>query len=419
MPFRVLVVCSKPPFPSVDGGTRAIAELVAGLAGQGHAVHVLALATRKHPDLRGVPPAGVVQETIAVDDARALSGLSSLWPSRAHPGSELPFSVARFLSPRFARRLGQLLEEEAPDVVQFEGLHVAPYQRLAHDAGARVVVRAHNVDADLWRQRARTSRWPLSSWLGMQAERVERLEVGYWRSAHAVAAISPAVARACSAATAAPVIDLPVGLAVPPQPPPITDPSRLFHIGAMDWAPTADGITWFLADVWPRILAKQPSAVFHLAGRRVAQFAAGHRAPNVVWDGEVADADAYVRGGGVLIAPVRTGSGVRVKIIEAMAQGRAIVTTSAGAEGLDCVSDQHLLVADDAAGLAEQVLRCLASPALVRGLGAAAHRLAATRFDRDVLTTRLVRLYVSLVSASQSGQRAASRTVNAPDVARA
>jgi glycosyltransferase involved in cell wall biosynthesis len=405
MPFRVLLVCPKPPFPPIDGGTRAVAELATGLAGQGHSVHVLAMATRKHPDLGGTPPAGVVQEAMAVDTRPgSLTALESLV-------SDLPLSVSRLVSPAFARRLQHLLADPTADIVQFEGLKVAPYQPLARGAAARVVFRAHNVEADLWRQRAAASRWPLSAWLTTQAERVARLETDAWRTAHAVAAISPAVANACSAVTAAPVIDLPVGFAVPHLPPPISTPVRLFHLGAMDWEPTADGVAWFLAEAWPRVLARHPQAVLHLAGRHITRFAEGRSARNVVCDGEVEDADAYVRGGGVLVAPIRSGSGLRVKVVEAMAQGRAVITTAAGADGLGCVPGEHLLIGDDAHDMAEQVLRCLTEPGLVGALGAAAHRLAAARFERGVVTTKLVDLYASLMATARPETHAVHASV--------
>jgi hypothetical protein len=389
MSFRVLLVCSKPPFPFVDGGTRAMAELAAGLAAHGHAVHILAMATRKHPDLRGTTPAGVVQETILIDSHVAQVALQNI-------SSSLPLSVARCSSQAFANRLAQLLAGQGMDIVQFEGLHVAPYQRLALTTRTRVVYRAHNIEAALWRQKAASAHWPLSVWLTSQAGRVARLEADSCRSAHAVAAISPAVARACAAMTTAPVIELPVSFCVPVTPPPITDPTRLFHLGAMDWGPTADGLSWFLAEAWPRVLAQQPGAQLHLAGRGIAAFAAGRNIPNVSWDGEVDDADAYVRAGGVLVAPIRTGSGLRVKLPEAMAQGRAIVTTSIGAEALGGIHGQHILVADDPAGLAAHVVSCLTTPDLVHQLGAAAHQLAAARFGRDVVTQDLERLYASI-----------------------
>lgn len=389
--LRILLLCPKPPFPPVDGGTRAVWELAVGLAEAGHAVHALSVATAAHPDRspRRDPVAGLTLESVAVDTRLGLAaGLANL-------ASPLPYAVARFVSRTFEDRLKALLAE-AWDVVQLEGLPVAPYLPLALQSGARVVFRAHNVEEELWRQRAAGARWPLSAWLQSQAARVGRLEQDCWRRCQAVAAISPAVARACRAVARGPVLELPVGFRVPDAVPPVAEPARLFHLGAMDWGPTADGVAWFLARAWPAVLARHPQAQLHLAGRGVARFAAAHPAPRVVVDGEVEDAGAYVRLGGILVAPVRSGSGLRVKVAEAMVEGRAVVATSLGSEGLGVEDGRELLLADDAGAFAAQVVRCLDEPALVRRLGAAAHAFAAAHFERGRLAARLGGLYDAL-----------------------
>lgn len=391
--MRILLLCPKPPFPPVDGGTRAVWELAAGLAEAGHAVHALSLATSQHPDRSAPagPAPGVALESVAIDTRLGLAG------AVANLASPLPYNVSRHVSLEFDRRL-RLRLADGWDVVQVEGLPVAPYQPVVLRSGIPVVFRAHNVEEDLWRQRAAGARGPLALWLAAQARRVGRLERECWRSAHAVAAISPGVAAACRAVAQGPVLDLPVGFRVPETAPPIGEPARLFHLGAMDWGPTADGVAWFLSHAWPEVLARRPLARLHLAGRGVARFAAAHPAPNVVVDGEVEDAGAYVRAGAILVAPVRSGSGLRVKIAEAMAEGRAIVTTRLGAEALGVEDGRELLCADDAGAFAAHVVRCLEDIERVRRLGAAAHAFAAAHFDRRVLARRLGSLYDSLPS---------------------
>ncbi len=389
--LRILLLCPKPPCPPVDGGTRAVWELAAGLAEEGHTVHALSVATAAHPDRSAGRSAitGLTLESVEVDTRlRPAAALANV-------AGTLPYAVARFVSREYERRLRAHLEQPW-DVVQVEGLPVAPYQRLALQAGARVVFRAHNVEEELWRQRAEGAQGLVSAWLAAQARRVGRLERACWRSAHAVAAISPGVAEACRAVARGPVLDLPVGFEVPEAAPPILEPAQLFHLGAMDWGPTAEGVSWFLAQAWPLVLRRHPQVRLHLAGRGVGAFAAAHVAPNVVVDGEVEDARAYVRQGAILVAPVRSGSGLRVKVVEALVEGRAVVTTRWGAEGLGAEDGRELLQADDPAEFAERIGRCLDEPALVRRLGTAAHAFAARHFDRRVLARRLSSLYDSL-----------------------
>ena len=147
--MKVLLVSPKPPWPPVDGGTFSIARMAVGLARAGHRVHVLSAATPKHPG-DGSVPAGLAAERVAVDTSiRPLRLLSSL-------AARAPYATARFASGAFSSRLEALLGEEAWDVVQLEGLGTYPSAGLIRRASrGRLVVRAHNVEHALFRERAR------------------------------------------------------------------------------------------------------------------------------------------------------------------------------------------------------------------------------------------------------------------------
>jgi glycosyltransferase involved in cell wall biosynthesis len=389
---KVLLVSPKPPWPTVDGGTFAIARMAEGLAASGHRVRVLSAATSKHPG-GGVVPPGIASESVTVDTSvRPLRLLASL-PSGA------PYATARFASAAFESRLEALLREESWDVVQLEGLGTYPLAgRIRRLSAASLVVRAHNVEHALFRERASRSKNPAAAaFLGLEARRVERLETETWRLAHGVAAISPEVAATCAEVVSAPVALVPVGVEVPDAPPPAGDPGSIVHLAAMDWWPNREGLAWFLAEAWPLVRRVRPQATLRLAGRGMSGFARQAAAVGVVVEGEVPDAAAFLRSGAILVVPLLSGSGVRVKVVEAMAQGRAVVATPRAIEGLgEVVPGEHLLVGDGAAGLAAALVRALDDPSLVAGLGKAGWRLAAERFSAPAVARLATSLYHSL-----------------------
>lgn len=381
----------------MDGGTFAIARMAVGLAGAGHAVHVLSAATPKHPG-GGPVPAGITAESVAVDTSiRPLHLLATL-PSRT------PYATARFASEAFRARLDALLARGDRDVVQLEGLGTYPLAgRIRRSSRARLVVRAHNVEHALFHERAKRTRNPAAAaFLRLEARRVERLEHETWRLAHGIAAIGDEVARSCARVTSVPVATVPVGVEVPAEPPPAGEPGTLLYLGAMDWWPNREGLAWFLAEAWPIVRAARPAATLRLAGRGMRDFVTGSAPPGVVVEGEVPDAGAFLGSGSILVVPLLSGSGVRVKIVEAMAQGRAVVATPRAVEGLGGVEDgEQLLVGDGREGIAAAVVRALDDPDLVERVGRAAWQLAAERFSSPVVARAATSLYHSLAPAAE------------------
>jgi glycosyltransferase involved in cell wall biosynthesis len=392
--LRVLLVCSKPPFPPTDGGTLANWELARGLAEAGHAVHVLAMATPKHPDQSRARarPAGITLESVPVDTRLSLFGaLQNLAAAE-------PYAVARFRSPAFAARLQKRLLDGF-DVVHVQGMPAALHLSLLRQhAAAPVVLGVHDVEREIWMQRAAAAPPPLRRWLRSQARRFGRLEAQAWAGVDGLVAISPAVAEACAATARGPLLVLPPSIEVPASCPPLPGRLDIYHLGSMDWSPNVDGLRWFLAEVWPRLRERLPDLELHLAGRRSRGFAAARGLSGVVVEGEVDDPAVWVRRHGVLVVPVRSGSGLRLKIVESMAQGRPVVTTPQGAEGLGTEPGRHLLVAGDAESFAAQVRELVQAPLRAASLGEAAWRFAGEHFTRAPLARRLLEFYASLRS---------------------
>ena len=385
--MRVLLVCHKPAFPPVDGGTFDSAGLARALAGEGHDVDVLAMAGPRWMEGKEAPP--IVQETVRVDSSvKLFRSILTLLRGQAD-------AVARYHSATFARRLDEKLATAAYDIVQFDGCATAQYQAEVRRAVTpRIVLRAHNDEADLWLQRSRTHSWAERVFLRLHAGRLRLIERRTWLSVHGVAAITAELAAACRDQGAPHVHSVPVPQRSSAEPSAMNH--ELFHIGPLDWWPNRLGLQWFLDSVWPMVRRAHPTLVFRVAGRGSKEFVAPWKDVGVLGDGQVEDAADYMRRRGILVAPTLQGSGMPVKVAQAMSLGKAIVATSIGARGLGAQASRDLLIADSAMDFAAAVGRLVEVPGLAVTTGRAAWEFARANFEERAVGRRLGALYDAL-----------------------
>jgi glycosyltransferase involved in cell wall biosynthesis len=171
-------------------------------------------------------------------------------------------------------------------------------------------------------------------------------------------------------------------------------PNRLVFVGRMDYHANVDGVRWFCAEVLPRIHAERPDVVFQIVGghptREVQRLG---KDPRIEVTGLVDDVRPYLRAAAVVVIPLRVGGGTRLKLMEALAMGKPVVSTRLGAEGIAVASGTEVLLADDALDLAQQTLHLLQRPALGRRLGEAGRRLVEDRYSWQMIASQLERVY--------------------------
>jgi glycosyltransferase involved in cell wall biosynthesis len=161
----------------------------------------------------------------------------------------------------------------------------------------------------------------------------------------------------------------------------------------MNWIPNAEGIRWFLESVWTDVRYEFPDLNIHLAGRMMPDWLLNIRQPGVIIEGEVPDAHQFISSHSVMIVPLFSGSGIRIKIIEAMAAGKAIITTSIGAEGINYVPGHHLLIADNKEQFIECIRKLIIEHDLRKQMGINARQLVLEEHDNAVLINQLTGFY--------------------------
>jgi polysaccharide biosynthesis protein PslH len=170
--------------------------------------------------------------------------------------------------------------------------------------------------------------------------------------------------------------------------------SSLFFIGSLEWKPNQDGLIWFVQQVMPVMRNQFPDLQLHIAGRNAPSWLAAHlNLPGVEFYGEIADARVFMQNHGILVAPCFSGGGMRVKIIEAMSIGLPVVTTPIGAEGLEAIHEEQLLIADSIESFVKEIDRLIKNPEFYMKIGNNAHTFIQLHFNSLHMARDLVAFY--------------------------
>ncbi len=397
--MKILLLCNKSPYPPSEGGPIAMNMMIEGLLAAGHKVKIIALNSFKYnTDIESIPASyrnetdiELVYTNLRINPFRAL--ICFLRNRSYH--------LYRFAKGSWLSNVEALLERESFDIVQLETLFMAPaipiIKRLS---SARIVLRAHNIEHLIWQRTAVATKNPLKKLYLLQlASSLRKYELYVFRTVDGVAAITPADALFISkSAPDTPVVSIPFGVDTTKIIPSEGDiPESLYHIGSMDWIPNQEGIRWLLTDVWPLIIKQNPAAQLHLAGRNMPEWLSVLNIEGVTVHGEVHSAIDFIEENGVMVVPLLSGSGIRIKIIEAMTLGRPVLTTSIGAEGIGYTEGQELAIADTAELFAAKALHLIANKELRTQMGRQARELITDQHHRPKLIVHLESFYRSLI----------------------
>lgn len=404
---RILFICNKFPYPANDGGTIAIMSLVKAFSHLDYPVSVLGMNTFKHyvnlaqipADVKSLATFYAVDVDIKIKPIPALANLLF---------SKKPYHIWRFNSKAFARQLEGILRREHFDLIQLEGLYLTGYVRLIRQYAPQtpVVLRAHNIEHELWERQAEEAKGGSSNfrhaYLKETAIRIARYEKKHI-AANTYDAIIPITQRDAKQlkklGASVPIQVCPAGADfshLPQSKPYTASPSRpkeICYIGALDWMPNMEAVKWFVKSVWPKLKKSYPELVFHLAGRNMDPWFSGLSIPGIEVHGEVEDAYEFMQNHGIMISPLFSGGGMRVKIIEGMALARPIVASSVAAEGIPVQHGEHILIANSADEFIHAIGTLLEKPSMAQAIGEQSYELVRKQFDSDAIGANLLEFY--------------------------
>jgi polysaccharide biosynthesis protein PslH len=391
--LRILLLTASLPYPPASGGAIRVYGIIKGLAEAGHKIHLLSFGERESSPLDELCDVVEVFPTPVRSKGERLKTL--LLSNQAD-------IARRFYSESFAQRLLALLKEKTFDFIQFEAIEAAAYLLLVreHFPQMKICFDTFNAEADLQRvifeiDRQSPKTWPQAVYSWLQSKRIFRYEGDLCRASNLVIAVSQEDQTLlsqyrgdnCSSV-------VPSGIFVDDYRKSTEKldlgQNSVIFTGKMDYRPNVDAMLWFAEKILPQIPEAQITIVGQQPHPRIQALA---QASNIKLTGWVESVQPYLQSAAVYIAPLRMGSGTRLKLLEAMASGCAIVATSIAAAGLSAEAKNALLIADTEADFAKAVNDLLKNPEKRQQLGQRARELVRAEYDWSVLIPRLLAVY--------------------------
>lgn len=318
--------------------------------------------------------------------------------------SPLPYAVALHNSPAMHAAVRNQALRTTVDLWQFEWL---PYVDALPPVRAPILVMAHNVESLIWQRYAQVETNPLKRWyLKRQWRKFHRFERRIFRHATRVVTVSQedaAIVRQELGVPHTAVVENGIDKAYFSAATPARQPQTILFLGSLDWRPNLDAVNLLLDQIFPKIRQSEPAAQLCIVGRNPPPSLVNRtRAmPNVQLLADVPDVRPYLAQAGVMAVPLRIGGGSRLKILEALACGLPVVSTTVGAEGLCLVPGRHLFIADTVQEMADAMLHCLRNPAHAQAIAQQGRQFVHDCYDWDILADHLDRIWHECVQSNR------------------
>jgi len=396
--MNFLILTNKMPYPPNDGGCIGTLVMINGLKKLGHNVTVFAMNTHKHNfNIENLPQE--LKENIEWYSCYVDTSINPPEMLYNLLFSNIPYNAKRFISKTYKSKLIDILKKKTFDIVHLEGLYLYPYiSSIRKNSEALIAFRAHNVEQEIWKRTVRNQSPSIkrvyNRILSLRMQRFEK------KSLKNVDLLVPLTERdgyiLDFLGNRSPVHVAPIGIDIEELKVSNTQPphNTVYYIGALDWTPNQEGLLWFVEKVWGLVLKEYPEAQFHIAGRN-APASLKHKLnrKNIIFHGSVENAHDFVQQYNIMITPLLTGSGMRVKLIEAMAFRKPIVSTYIGAEGIVNVNETYMYLAHNETEFANYVIDLLKNPNKCKLLGENARNYIEKNFDNSTIINGLVEFY--------------------------
>ena len=400
--MRILQLCKKFPYPLKDGESIAVTYLSKALRDLGCEITLLCMNTTKHhTDINSLPKSfdhyKAIYTTPLDNSIKPVDAFLNLFSSAS-------YHIERFVSDSFRDQLIKVLQGGDFDIVQLETLYLAPYvATIKQYSDAQIVMRAHNVEHEIWdRISNNVSFLPKKWYLTHLTRKLRDYEIEHLNDYDYLVALTDRDLKRFkklgyrNGAMASPIgIDAGCYHLVARED--FERPLSLCFIGSLDWMPNMEGLEWFLNNVWPEVSRQMPEVQLHVAGRNTPESLSRIDRPNVTIHGEVPDASEFISRHDGMVVPLFSGSGMRVKILEGMALGKVVISTSLGMEGIDARDGEDLMVANSSNDFVNTIRFCSNNRDTMSLIGESARKFVLNRFDSHTLARELFDTYKALL----------------------
>lgn len=402
--MKILILSKKFPYPLREGEPIATFNLSKSLHRLGCEVSLLVMNTTKHRfDADNIPGAcHFFKKIYSVE----VDNRITMWGAVGSILRGQSYILSRFDSNAFRAKLSEVLQAERFDVVQLETVYMAHYTAAIRQfSGALIAMRAHNVEHEIWqRYTADTGNLLRKGYLWLQNLSLRKFEVKKLAAYDLLVAITErdlGVFRKLGYNRDGLVASVGIDLsAYQPDYTCFRKKLSLAFIGALDWMPNQAGVLWFIEKAWPELQRRFPHLEFHVAGKNTPAWLLNKSVKGVFFHGEIPDAKSFVNTHAVLLAPLFSGSGMRVKLVESMALGRLVISTAVGAEGIGGIDGQHFLLAETPEDFIQKINWCFEHSEEMLKIGQNARLFAENYFDNDKIARKVIQAYAKWAPVS-------------------
>ena len=404
--MKILQLCKKFPYPLKDGESIAVTYQSKAFHEFGCEITLLAMNTTKHYTEIGKLPNGFnhykeIHVTDIDNRVKVLKAFVNLFSSKS-------YHISRFDSKEYNDKLIALLQDNEYDVIQLETLYLTPYiDTIKQHSNAIVSMRSHNVEFEIWeRISANTKFLPKKLYLKHLTKKLKNFELTHINDYDYLVTVTDRdLQKFKKLGYKNGAMASPIGLQVDRYVENTTSlqGKDISFIGSMDWLPNIEGLEWFLKEVWTIFSKQNPEVKFHIAGRNTPKWITNLDLDNVVVHGEVLDALRFMQKYPIMVVPLFSGSGMRVKILEGLALGRVVVSTTVGKEGIEANHGEQIFVADTAMEFVAVLTECIKDLPLMQTVADNAVTLIKDKYDHKVNARKLLEKYKSILLSDADG----------------
>ncbi len=407
--MKILQVSHRVPYPLNEGGTIGIYNYTRGFYEAGHEITLVALNGIKHQidtreALKELRKFGRVFILDIDTNVKIVPAFLNLFSKRS-------YNVSRFYSAGFKDLLVNLLSTETFDIIQVEGTFVAEYfTEIRKLSKAPIVLRQHNVEYQIWERLAGNEPNPIKKWyLNLLSKRLKQFEQSIINLYDAVVPVTEDDAELFrKLGCTKPIFVSPSGIDTlywKPTPA-LEDPFKVYHLGSLEWIPNREAVLWFIAEVWPLILGIDKRFTLYIAGKNMPDFMKNMHVENVKMIGEVKDGAEFVKDKMITVVPLLSGSGIRLKILEAMSAAKLVISTSIGAQGISYTANENIYIADTPQQFESIFRQFVLSPDKLSSVKEGGYQLIQSKYSNHAVVERLLTYYLELSKMGKNNHSA-------------
>jgi glycosyltransferase involved in cell wall biosynthesis len=398
---KILILTHRVPFPQNGGYPIVVCNTIRGLVNLGHDVSLVSLNAKK------------IHHENNEEDKELLSKINyrsynidtnvSIIEVAINLFSTTSFNINRYYDPEFEKLLIRELRQTSYDIIQFEGLFMSLYlAAVRKHSTAKLIYRAHNIENQIWQRLSQQKSDPFKkSYLQMHAKRIKNYELQQLNNFDGIGVFTEQdKSTMLEYGTKIPIEILPVGINLDHYKPDYskTEYPSLFFLGSLDWLPNREGIEWFIENFYKDLTDGDLRVRFYVAGNDIPERFDDYDVMGKIFiQGEVDNALEFVNSKSIMIVPLLSGGGMRVKIVEGMAMQKCIISTSLGAEGINYENGVNIIIANDQEEFYEAIKFCIVDEDYCKTIGRNARKLVEQQHDVNKVTKNLVDFYQSFV----------------------